>query len=64
MKETIVANAELVFDPTRVARLSTRVSGSVEAILKITGERVHAPRLANAFALNGSSFKHSSKRRK
>lgn len=42
MKETVAANAELVFDPTRVARLSTRVAGSVAAMLKITGERVQA----------------------
>ncbi len=42
MKETLAANAELVFDPTRVAKLSTRVSGSITAILKITGERVQA----------------------
>ncbi len=42
MKENIAANAELIFDPTRVARLSTRVSGSVAAILRITGEHVQA----------------------
>ena len=42
MKETITANAELVFNPTFVARLSTRVSGSVAGVLKITGERVQA----------------------
>ena len=42
MKETITANAELVFNPTCVARLSTRVSGSVAGVLKITGERVQA----------------------
>ena len=42
MKETVSANGELVFNPTCVARLSTRVSGSIAAVLKITGERVHA----------------------
>lgn len=42
IKETVSANGELVFNPTCVARLSTRVSGSIAAVLKITGERVQA----------------------
>jgi cobalt-zinc-cadmium efflux system membrane fusion protein len=42
MAESISANAELIFDPTRVARLSTRVAGGVAATLKVTGDRVKA----------------------
>uniref|UniRef100_A0A7C2NZ64 Efflux RND transporter periplasmic adaptor subunit n=1 Tax=Schlesneria paludicola TaxID=360056 RepID=A0A7C2NZ64_9PLAN len=40
MTEAITANGELLFDPTRVARLSTKVPGTVALVLKTVGEEV------------------------
>jgi cobalt-zinc-cadmium efflux system membrane fusion protein len=38
--ESISANAELVFDPTRVAHLSARAAGSVAVVYKTIGDEV------------------------
>ena len=40
MTETITANAELIFDPTRVAHLSPRVPGTVARVFKTLGDDV------------------------
>lgn len=40
MSETVSGNGELHFDPTRVAHLSSRVSGSVAAVFKTIGDEV------------------------
>lgn len=40
MTEAINANGELNFDPTRIARLSTRVPGSVAFVFKTVGDEV------------------------
>lgn len=40
MSDAIVANGELVFDPTRVAHLSTRAPGNVAIVFKTVGEQV------------------------
>ncbi|HZZ82206.1 MAG TPA: efflux RND transporter periplasmic adaptor subunit [Gemmataceae bacterium] len=42
MSDVIAANGELTFDPTRVAHLSSRVDGTVAAVLKVIGEEVRA----------------------
>lgn len=42
MSDVITANGELMFDPTRVGRLSTRVPGSVAVVLKTVGDEVVA----------------------
>lgn len=42
MVEAITANGELVFDPTRVGHLSSRVPGMVVAVHKTVGDRVAA----------------------
>jgi len=42
MTDAITANGELVFDPTRVGHLSTRVPGTVVAVFKIVGDQVAA----------------------
>lgn len=42
MSDAIVANGELVFDPTRVAHLSTRAPGNVAVVFKTVGEQVRA----------------------
>jgi cobalt-zinc-cadmium efflux system membrane fusion protein len=42
MREEIVANGEVNFDPTRVAHLSSRVAGSVTRVFKRVGEKVTA----------------------
>ncbi|MFN0196607.1 MAG: efflux RND transporter periplasmic adaptor subunit [Planctomycetaceae bacterium] len=42
MTESIMANGELKFDPTRVAHLSTRVPGSVAFVFKTVGDKVAA----------------------
>lgn len=42
MTETIAANGELTFDPTRVAHLATRVPGTVSLVLKTVGDEVAA----------------------
>lgn len=42
MIEAITANGELMFDPTHVAHLSTRVSGSVAVVFKAVGDPVTA----------------------
>ncbi len=42
MRDVITANGELMFDPTRVAHLSSRVPGTVAAVLKTLGENVRA----------------------
>ena len=42
MSDTLTANGELTFDPTRLAHLSSPVSGRVAAVLKTIGEEVHS----------------------
>ncbi len=42
MLDVITANGELMFDPTRVGHLSTRVPGSVAAVFKTVGDEVAA----------------------
>ena len=42
MTDAITANGEVLFDPTRVAHLSSRVAGMVAFVLKTTGEEVQA----------------------
>lgn len=42
MVEAISANGELLFDPTRVGHLSTRVPGSVAVVFKTIGDSVTA----------------------
>ncbi|HET6880160.1 MAG TPA: efflux RND transporter periplasmic adaptor subunit [Pirellulales bacterium] len=42
MRDTVTANGELTFDPTRLAHLSSRVSGSVAAVLKTIGDEVRS----------------------
>lgn len=42
MTDAITANGELMFDPTRVAHLSTRVPGTVAAVFKTVGDDVAA----------------------
>jgi membrane fusion protein, heavy metal efflux system len=40
MREEIAANGEVVFDPTYVAHLSSRVAGSVSRVFKKVGDKV------------------------
>ncbi len=40
MTETVAANGEIEFDPTRVAHLSPRAPGSVSHVFKIVGDEV------------------------
>lgn len=40
MEEAVTSNAEVVFDPTRVARLSARLPGTVVAVRKFVGDPV------------------------
>jgi len=40
MTDAIVANGEIMFDPTRVAHLSTRVPGTVAIVTKTLGDEV------------------------
>jgi cobalt-zinc-cadmium efflux system membrane fusion protein len=42
MMDAVIANGELVFDPTRVAHLSTRVPGTVAVVSKTLGDEVQA----------------------
>lgn len=42
MREAISANGELLFDPTRVAHLSSRAPGTIAAVFKTIGDRVTA----------------------
>ena len=42
MTEAIRANGQIVFDPTRVAHLSSRVAGTVAYVLKAVGDEVQA----------------------
>ncbi|MBS0205787.1 MAG: efflux RND transporter periplasmic adaptor subunit [Planctomycetes bacterium] len=42
MADVITANGELMFDPTRVGHLSTRVPGSVAAVFKTVGDEIAA----------------------
>lgn len=42
MTEAITANGQLIFDPTRVGHLSTRVPGMVAAVFKTVGDSVEA----------------------
>ena len=42
MRDSFQANGELTFDPTRVAHLSSRVPGTVAAVLKTLGEKIRA----------------------
>ena len=42
MMESITANGELTFDPSRVGHLSTRVPGTVTAVFKTLGDSVAA----------------------
>lgn len=42
MLDVITANGELMFDPTRVGHLSTRVPGSVAVVFKTVGDEVAA----------------------
>ncbi len=42
MRDAIKANGELMFDPTRVAHLSSRVPGTVAAVFKTLGEGIQA----------------------
>jgi cobalt-zinc-cadmium efflux system membrane fusion protein len=42
MRDILKANGELMFDPTRVAHLSSRVPGTVAAVFKTLGDRVQA----------------------
>jgi cobalt-zinc-cadmium efflux system membrane fusion protein len=42
MLDVITANGELMFDPTRVGHLSTRVPGSVAVVFKTVGDEVVA----------------------
>ena len=42
MRETVVANGEIRFDPTRVAHLSSRSGGTVSVVFKQLGDTVHA----------------------
>jgi len=42
MREEIVANGEVVFDPTHVAHLSSRVAGSVSRVFNRVGDKVTA----------------------
>lgn len=41
MSDAISANGEILFDPTRLAHLSSRASGTVAAVFKTTGDEVH-----------------------
>ncbi len=40
MREAVSANGELLFDPTRVAHLSARASGTIAAVFKTIGDQV------------------------
>lgn len=40
MRDSISANGEIMFDPTRVAHLSPRAAGTVAAVFKTTGDEV------------------------
>ncbi|HEV3342386.1 MAG TPA: efflux RND transporter periplasmic adaptor subunit [Pirellulales bacterium] len=42
MKDVVTANGELTFDPTRMAHLSSRVSGTVAAVQKTLGDAVRS----------------------
>jgi multidrug efflux pump subunit AcrA (membrane-fusion protein) len=42
MRETILVNGEIQFDPTRVAHLSPRSGGTVVQVFKIVGDHVQA----------------------
>lgn len=42
MRETVVANGEIRFDPTRVAHLSSRSGGTVSVVFKQLGDTVRA----------------------
>lgn len=42
MTDAISANGELLFDPTRVGHLSTRIPGTVAAVFKTVGDHVEA----------------------
>lgn len=42
MQDAITANGELIFDPTRVAHLSTRAPGTISAVFKTIGDEVAA----------------------
>jgi cobalt-zinc-cadmium efflux system membrane fusion protein len=42
MRDMVTANGELTFDPTRLAHLSSRVSGSVAAVRKTIGDEVRS----------------------
>jgi cobalt-zinc-cadmium efflux system membrane fusion protein len=42
MLESIAANGELMFDPTRVGQLSARVPGNVASVFKMIGDEVAA----------------------
>ena len=42
MADAITANGEVLFDPTRVAHLSARASGTVAYVFKMTGDDVQA----------------------
>lgn len=42
MCDTVTANGELTFDPTRLAHLSSRVCGAVAAVLKTIGDEVRS----------------------
>lgn len=42
MREAVSANGELLFDPTRVAHLSSRAPGTIAAVFKTIGDRVAA----------------------
>jgi cobalt-zinc-cadmium efflux system membrane fusion protein len=42
MTESVVANGEIRFDPTRVAHLSSRAGGTVAVVFKQVGDTVHA----------------------
>lgn len=41
LTETITANGEVVYDPTRLARLSSRAAGAIWQVEKKVGDRVH-----------------------
>lgn len=40
MSESLTANGELTFDPTRVAHLSSRTAGTIAAVFKTLGQKV------------------------
>lgn len=42
MSDVVAANGELTFDPTRLAHLSSRVPGTVAAVLKTLGDEVRS----------------------